>query len=163
MKKVKDSWNDITLNEFLAVGKVAIDEDLKGRPLATRIALLATVSDYTVDELMELNRGELELLLRSVAFLDEEAEDRSGKNFTIDGVEYREHVASEMSTGEVISIEMLMANPKGNTLAEQFAIIFRPIDEGKFNVDLLADRAKLFGEALTVPNFIKQLIGLEPA
>lgn len=161
MKNIKTGWDQISLNEFIAIGHVVADESVQRRPIFARISMLEIISDYTMDECLDMQTDELEEILKQVAFLDEEAPVNDGKPFEIDGVKYREYKAPDMTTGEVISIEMAMASKEGTSLAKQLAIIFRPVTELKFNTDTLDARTKLFGERLTVPNFIQQLMHLE--
>lgn len=157
-KYIKTSWEEVTLAEFIELGKIEANLELEGLFLSKRVKQMVVISNISEDELLNMSAEAFNELVDLSKFLDTEAEGNFDE-FEIDGVTYAYVNPSKMTAGEVISIETIVkqgVDNKVNSLSKQLAIMIRPKGE-EFDVAKIEERSKLFEERLTVPNFIKLL------
>lgn len=173
--KTKNSWGEVTLKDFLALGEIEADEQYVGLPIQKRIKQIEVISDYSYDDILQMNSEVFGKLLEATNFLLTEQDRLETDSFKLDGKDYMIVENEDISAGEMISLEQLLLQAsvnKTNTVSEQLAILIRPAkrvvdpaDDTKtilvpeeFKTETLQARADYFLDNLTVPFFIGLLL-----
>jgi len=169
---VKTSWSDINLREFMEISELENDEALKSTVIAKKVKLLASISNATYDEILDLDRSSLSVLIEATDFLHSDPEININPTFKVDGIEYMMMPdLDQMTAGESISLEQVLLSAedtKGAIIADLLPILVRPVVRTvdpefsdkvvlkleKFDTSKLASRRELFLEKLNVPFFM---------
>jgi len=159
--EIKESWNEITLADFLEINKVNESEEFKDTVVAKRIKLISVVSNASYKQLMSIDSDTLEKLIESTKFLDTIPEENKDKVFKIEGMEHMIiQDFNKLTAGESISLEQVLLNKdeKGaDIISDILSILIRPCTNGvinRFDENLIEERKQLFLRALTVPDFM---------
>ena len=177
---VKTSWSDINLKEFMEISAIENDEALKSTVVAKKVKLIATISNVTYDEILEIDRESLGALIDATDFLHNDPEIATVPTFKIGDTEYMVMAdMNQMTAGESISLEqVLIGNGDGaannEVIADLLPILVRPVVREvdaefpdkvtlrleKFDTAKLASRRELFLDKLTVPFFMGVLTSI---
>jgi hypothetical protein len=173
--KIKNSWDEVTLGEFLRISDIDQDPELAKTVVKKSIKLIDVISDMEYGELLDLEMAVMEPLIEIASFLHTEPQASKEKTFKIDGVEYMMHPnLNKLNNGESISLESMLMQAeerKSDIVPDILAILIRPairrvdpefpdktiLEIEKFDENKIAMRRELFLEKLTVPFFITAL------
>lgn len=165
--EIKESWNEITLADFLAINEVNESEQFKDTVIAKRIKLISVVSNASYEQLMNINSETLEKLIESTKFLDTIPEENKDKVFKIEGMEHMIiQDFNKLTAGESISLEQVLLNKDelgAGIISDILSILIRPCKNGiinKFDENLIEKRKEFFLKFLTVPYFMGFLTAL---
>jgi hypothetical protein len=173
--ELKESWEQVTLSEYLAYDKV-LRMDLEGRPHHKQCLMLECISDATYEDILKAPRAVYKQMVETAMFLTVPPIQNPCTEFKVGDTDYMIIDYNQMSAGESISLEQILIREKEtgvSQLAEMLAIMIRPIVRNistefkdannkckiietaePFDIDKLEDRAKLFLNQLTVPNLV---------
>lgn len=175
---VKKSWVEVTAREWMAIGEIGGDKELKDLTLAKRMKTIAVISNRTEEQILEYSGENLANILAATSFLDTAPKKRKVKWFTLskakDATKYMFHPnPNQLNAGEMISIEQLMIDEKNtgrNTYADILSILIRPCSKvmneefkkeiwtiEKFDTTNLEERKELFLDKLTVDKFFNEM------
>jgi len=172
--RFKDSWSEVTLEEFINIGRIQGNEEFTDLRLQQRIRMIEVLTDLTYDELCNVPSNNLGPIIEATSFIDRDPPKVSKqKPFKIGEVEYIFHPDfRNLSTGEMISVEQLImdGNNKGeNVTPGLLAILIRPskvVPDDKlgtktviedFDSSTWAERKEMFLKHLTVDKFFHEL------
>lgn len=154
MKKeiiIPTEWSDITLNEFIKISKLDIEQ--YSDPIKYYIDILKIFGNESVEEFIELiEEKDLINLTKHLDFLNKTPNKIDINKVNIDKTEYKLININEINLGEYISIETLIEKDKLNSLEAIptiLSIILRPENE-EFNVNIINERIELFKEKLSI-------------
>jgi hypothetical protein len=172
--KIKTSWDEVTLSEFLAIAEIKNDEELKEANILRATKMIAALSNKSEKEVLSYSRDMFATLLPKITFIfNQDAKDLSGKPFLVGGVKYMFiKDFNNLSTGEMVSVETLLSQASKDQksyLPGLLAILIRPAIEYKtetgkkrfkvkeFDAEDLAEREELFLRELKVPYFADRI------
>lgn len=170
----KTSWSEVTLQQFINIGRIQGNEELNDLRLQQRIRIIAEISSATYEELCKIPSSQLGQIMELTSFVDREPPKVNRKKpFKIEGKEFIFHPDfKNLTTGEMISVEQLLmdSNQKGtNATAEILALLIRPTkvipsDDGgtktvieEFNAETWLERKEFFLKHLTTDKFYHEL------
>jgi len=172
--KIKTSWDEVTLGEYMAISKTEFKEELENRNIKKAVELITALSDKEEEEILDFDQAMFGELLKKISFITTDPKDESDGLIKIGGTDYMFHKDfSVLTTGEALSIEQLLMDAvetKESFLPDLLAILVRPAvkaknkETGKFEYKLeklipenLPARKELFLKELTVPKFLLKL------
>jgi len=172
----KNSWSEVTLREFINIGRIQGDEKYNDLRLLQRLKIIEILTDVDFDYIKKIPASNLGPIFEATSFIDKtppKVNIKKKKPFKIDGVEYMFNPDfKNMSAGEMISVEQLImdANKKGeNSTPGILAILIRPTEvvpdeKGgmktviqEFDSASWAERKEMFLDKLTVEKFYHEL------
>ncbi len=174
--KLRTNWNEVTLEEYLQIGEIQGDEEIKLLSLQKRLRMIAVISNRSFEEICDYTSNNLKPIIEKAGFLDTDPpKHKKRPPFTINGIKYVWHPEfNNMKGGEMISIEQLLMDAhhnKKNATADILSILIRPVEMipdpnkpgkekvsiQKFDAETMADRKELFLKKLTAEKFIHEL------
>ena len=104
--KLKDSWEDVTTENFVKVANISQDENLnKTNKL---VVLISELSGIDIDTLMNMSIDYIRQFEKSLALLNEPMPEYKEDYLEIDGEKYYfKSDYSKLTFGEVVSIEKI--------------------------------------------------------
>jgi len=170
----KNSWSEVTLREFINIGRIQGNEKYNDLRLQQRIRMIEVLTDQSYEDLCKIPSVNLGPILEATSFLDKEPPKvNKPKPFKMNDVEYIFHPDfKNLNAGEMISVEQLImdANNKGeNSTPGLLAILIRPSkvvpdDKGgmktvisDFDSSTWAERKEFFLDNLRVDKFYHEL------
>lgn len=172
--KIKTSWDEVTLEEYMKISEIELDEELKINPISKSLKFISILSDKNENEIFEMDQVMFSELLEKISFIMISEPVKRDGIFKINGVDYMFHPDfDKLTTGEIISIQTICndaVKEDRSFLPEILSMLIRPcskrFDEErkedifeieKFKLENLEHRRKLFLKELKVPYFVKHL------
>ena len=114
--KIKTSSDEVNLSEFIAIAEIKNDEELKEANILRATKMIAALSNKSEKEVLGYSREMFATLLPKITFIfKEDAKDKSGRPFLVDGVKYMFiKNFDNLTTGEMVSIETLLSEASKN-------------------------------------------------
>ena len=119
------SWGDVTLDKWVKL--ISTKEKTKTQDALDTINVL---SDIPKKLIKELSIGDVALILKKIAELQEKEGNKLKKIFQLDNVKYGFHPnLEEITLGEYADIETYLKNGLEGNLHKLMAVLYRPITE----------------------------------
>ena len=119
------SWGDVTLDKWVKL--ISTKEKTKTQDALDTINVL---SDIPKKLIKELSIGDIALILKKIAELQEKEGNKLKKIFQLDNVKYGFHPnLEEITLGEYADIETYLKNGLEGNLHKLMAVLYRPITE----------------------------------
>ncbi len=172
--KIKTSWDEVTLGEYLRISKVETTKTLRKLNLKKTLKLTAILSNRTETQVEAMSNEMFATFIQKISFLHSDPPVRKDAPFKIKGKNYIFTPDNNaLSAGEMISIEEYIKDAvelKKNFLPDLLAVLIRPCvskknkESGKmehiiepFATKNLEYRKNLFLRELKVPDFIHRI------
>ena len=119
------SWNDVTLDKWVKL--ISKKEKTKSQEALDTISVL---SDLRKKVINELGIQDVSIILKKIAYLQQEDNSKLKKIFKLNDIDYGFHPnLEEITLGEYADIETYLKNGIENNLTELMAVLYRPITE----------------------------------
>lgn len=151
--KIKNSWNEISVGEYIELVSILRDEELDEVEINNYI--LSLLSGLDVREIRALELNSFKELLKSIHFLRTEPTSKIRKSYNIDGVEYMTTLRlDKVTTGQYMDLQAMTTTP--DSILENMS---------KILAVFLIPKGKKYGEydVLEVANIIDSKFMIEDA
>ena len=171
--KIKDNWGEVTIREWVEIGKLGQMEELKDLNIATRIKVAAILSNKTEEEIGEMSGQMWADIYGAVEFVNTPPKKKRKQKgcphriIKLNKTEYIFHPnPQQMNAGEQASVEQMLVDSKNGgepATAGILAILVRPLvrvrneefdredfEIEKFDTKNFDERRELFLDHLTV-------------
>tara|TARA_B100000965_G_C19488386_1_gene711843 strand:- start:118 stop:762 length:645 start_codon:yes stop_codon:yes gene_type:complete len=120
-----NSWSDVTLDKWVKL----IDKKEKTKTEET-IDTISILSDIPKNLIKELGILDVAVILKKIAYLQEQEDSKLKKIIKVNDIEYGFHPnLEEITLGEYADIETYLKNGLENNLPKLMAVLYRPITE----------------------------------
>ena len=120
-----NSWSDVTLDKWVKL----IDKKEKTKTEET-IDTISILSDIPKNLIKELGILDVAVILKKIAYLQEQEDSKLKKIIKVNDIEYGFHPnLEEITLGEYADIETYLKNGLENNLSKLMAVLYRPITE----------------------------------
>ena len=146
---IPDSWDSVTLNEFIKLSKLIHDGD----DIKYYIDIINVFNDnITIEEISKWSEESIMAITSHLSFLNEKFDTNIRKEIKIAKTTFKIINLNKITIGEYISIQTLIDSNKLNSISSIpyiLSIILRPENE-EFNVDIINERIDLFSKELSI-------------
>ena len=119
------SWNDVTLDKWVKL--ISKKEKTKSQEALDTISVLSDIPKKVINE---LGIQDVSIILKKIAYLQQEDNSKLKKIFKLNDIDYGFHPnLEEITLGEYADIETYLKNGIENNLTELMAVLYRPITE----------------------------------
>jgi len=164
--ELPENYDELSLGRFIELSKVLDNQKEYKSDLRFSLEILSKLIGCDSSLLYDLSIDDVALLSEEIKWINENPKKVNNKKVKIDGKEYIAVNTSNITTGEMISIESFQQNITDNrdNLHYVMSILFRPILNGKpapleDDFEVIKERAELFKEKMMIGEVYGPLMG----
>ena len=152
---IPENWSDVNLDLLMKISdleKLNFDSHYE-----RSLFVVSVMTGMTKDQLEELPLIDFNFLVNEFSWITNMPDSKLDSEINIDGVVYVPVKLEKITTGEMISLEVLQKDNATSNIPKIAAVLIRPLKDGRIeklrDLEDINNRAEIFRQKLTVAHY----------